>query len=235
MEGKKYKLSKETKNCDGYILHRIEALKNFMNVRVGKKGGWVESEKNLSQEGDCWVYENAKVFGKAKVLENARVHDNAIVTSNAKISGNAIVLGNALIADNALILDHAKVCENALVVGNAKVYEAAVILGNVEVSGNALVSGTAIVSGKAQISNNANIKSITDFLCINPIGGRNDSVTFYKTVEGIHVVVGCFNDRIEAFEQAVQETHGNNEYAEQYSAAIQLAKVSILNGKMIKN
>jgi hypothetical protein len=37
----------------------------------------VESERNLSQEGNCWVCGNAKVCGDAEVCGNAKVCGNA--------------------------------------------------------------------------------------------------------------------------------------------------------------
>ena len=45
-------------------LRRIRALRDIprYNVKAGDLGGWVESEKNLSQEGDCWVGGNARVY-----------------------------------------------------------------------------------------------------------------------------------------------------------------------------
>ena len=42
---KKYRLTDETINVDGRILHRIEALKDFGNVKKGDKGGFVEKEE----------------------------------------------------------------------------------------------------------------------------------------------------------------------------------------------
>ena len=52
---KKYKLTEETINVNGITLYRIEALKDFANVKKGDKGGFVEKESNLFQSGDCWV------------------------------------------------------------------------------------------------------------------------------------------------------------------------------------
>ena len=52
---KKYKLTEETINIANKTLYRIEALKDFANVKKGDKGGFVEKEENLSQSGDCWV------------------------------------------------------------------------------------------------------------------------------------------------------------------------------------
>ena len=52
---KKYELTRETKVIDGVELHRIKALNSFGSVEKGDLGGWIESEKNLSQDGDAWV------------------------------------------------------------------------------------------------------------------------------------------------------------------------------------
>ena len=75
---KKYKLTEETINVDGRILHRIEALRDFSYIRQGDKGGFVEGESNLSQSGNCWVYGNAVVYGNVKVGGNANVGGNGL-------------------------------------------------------------------------------------------------------------------------------------------------------------
>lgn len=67
MGTKKYKLTEETIIVNDKSLYRIEALKDFGNVKKGDKGGFVENEDNLSQYDDCWVYGNAKVYHYADV------------------------------------------------------------------------------------------------------------------------------------------------------------------------
>ena len=122
---KKYELTDETIEVYGTALHRIKALKDFGNVKKGELGGYVESEHNLSQEGNCWVcgnaevYDNAEVCGNAEVYDNALVYGNAKVYSNAKVYGNALVYGNAKVCGNALVYSNALVCGNAEVCGNA--------------------------------------------------------------------------------------------------------------------
>lgn len=68
----KYKLTDETKEIFGRTLHRIVCVTAFANVDAGEFGGWIEREKNLDQDGDAWVYGNAKVCGNADyiVLKN---------------------------------------------------------------------------------------------------------------------------------------------------------------------
>ena len=80
---KKYELTDETIEVYGTALNRIKALKDFGNVKKGELGGYVESERNLSQEGNCWVYDNARVYSNAKVFGNAEVCGNAEVFGNA--------------------------------------------------------------------------------------------------------------------------------------------------------
>lgn len=50
---KKYKLTNETIVHFGFTLYRIEALMDFSDVKAGDKGGFVQSENNLSQLGNA--------------------------------------------------------------------------------------------------------------------------------------------------------------------------------------
>ena len=91
---KKYELTEETIMINGNLkLYRIRALKNFGDVNAGDLGGYVESENNLSQEGSCWVYDEAKVFNDAMVFGSARVYGSASVYDSASISGNSRISG----------------------------------------------------------------------------------------------------------------------------------------------
>ena len=106
---KKYELTNESITIDNHILYRIRALRDFGNVKAGELGGYVESEYNLSHEGDCWVsgdgkvFGNGRVFGNAEVYGNARVAGHAWVYDNAKVCGDAWVFGNACACCNILI------------------------------------------------------------------------------------------------------------------------------------
>ena len=137
---KKYKLTDETIQVFGHTLHRIEALTDFFDVLKGDKGGFVESEENLSQEGDCWVYDTAKVWGDARVLDNAKVYCDVSVYGNASIYENAEVWGNVMVFGNA------KVC------GNAEISDDAIISDNAEVCGYAIIYGRAVIEGDAKVA-----------------------------------------------------------------------------------
>ena len=116
----KYEMLYEDKiEIGSHTLYRIRALKDFENVKAGDIGGYIEKEENLLQEGICWVYGNARVYGDAwvfddaQVFENARICDNAWVYGNARVYGNAWVYGNARVLDKACVYDHAHICDNA--------------------------------------------------------------------------------------------------------------------------
>ena len=156
---KKYKLTDETINLNGATLYRIEALKDFGEIKKGDKGGFIESENNLAHEGDAWVYDNAHVYGDACVFDNARVYNNAFVSGYAQVYGNAFVYGNAWLYDNTRVCGYAWVADNARVYGNAivcddsSVFGSACVYDNAHVYGDALVRGYACVCGDAEISN----------------------------------------------------------------------------------
>ena len=63
METKKYEMTEETIEVNGRTLHRIKALKDFGDVKKGELGGYIESEKNLNENGNAWVYGDARVYG----------------------------------------------------------------------------------------------------------------------------------------------------------------------------
>lgn len=115
---KKYELTSETLQYVGHTLHRIKAVKDFGSVKAGEYGGWIENEKNLSQDDNAWIYGEAMVFGNAKVCDYAEVH------SKAKVFGNANVFGNAKVYDKAIVYDNAIVYGNASIRGDAKVHDA---------------------------------------------------------------------------------------------------------------
>lgn len=152
VENKKYEILETHSIEDGIdTLFRIRALRDFGNIKQGQLGGYVESEHNLSHEGNAWIYNWAKVSGNAKVIDDAKVRNMARVMHDAVISGNAIVYNNAVVEINAVVKDNAQVYGDAYVTGKSE------IGGNAEVHGNADVCDTASIYGNADVSYNATI------------------------------------------------------------------------------
>ena len=81
----KYKFTGKTKEHLNRTLHQIEAIRNFGNVEKGTVGGWIEKESNLSHEGECWVYNDAKVFGNAQVFGDTLVFGNTLGKKNQNL------------------------------------------------------------------------------------------------------------------------------------------------------
>ena len=169
MEEKKFELTDETVKCGEHILHRIKALKNFGHIAKGDLGGYVEKEENLSQEYECWVYGNAKVYGdayvsdfssissNAKIFDNAMVYDHAVITDFSIISDNAKVYGNARIHDHAVISGNSQVYNRSIVSGDANIGDNARIYDDARVCYNAWVYGNAKVFERAQVGANQKV------------------------------------------------------------------------------
>lgn len=161
---KKYKLTDETINLNGATLYRIEALKDFGEIKKGDKGGFIESENNLAHEGNAWVSDNAHVYGDACVFDNARVYNNAFVSGYAQVYGNAFVYGNAWLYDNTRVCDYAWVADNARVYGDANVCDDSSVFGSACVYDNARVYGDALVRGYACVCGDAEISNKSDYI-----------------------------------------------------------------------
>ncbi|WP_413491872.1 hypothetical protein [Morganella psychrotolerans] len=96
---KKYRITDVTKEFNGILLRRIE------NIATNRYGGWVGGEHNLSQDGSCFIYNEAMVYGSGRVSGNASIHDTAIVCDSAIVTDDAMVSGNAII-DGSIILSN---------------------------------------------------------------------------------------------------------------------------------
>lgn len=171
-ETRKYELTGETKTVpyrayrttSSITLHRIRAVADFGDVKAGQLGGWIESEQNLSQDGNAFVYEESEVFwdaridgnaqirGKAKVYDNAHIYDNAQVSKNARVYGNAQIYGHAQVSGDAQVYYDAQIYGNAQVSGHAWIYDNAKISDEAQVSGNAQVYGDTVISGNTHVS-----------------------------------------------------------------------------------
>lgn len=173
----KYELAMDEATCVmfGKKHYRIRALRDIPahGIPAGRVGGFVESEKNLSQEGDCWVAHDALVTGDACVTDNAVVSGRATVMEQAKIQKDAQVSGYVVVTGNAVVGEHALVTGNAVVMDEAKVLSTAYICGDAQVCGkskignatvkdravvmDSFVWGEAHISGDAVVVNNARL------------------------------------------------------------------------------
>lgn len=220
MEAKKYKLTDETIEFDGNILHRIKALKNFSNVHEGDLGGWIEKEENLSHNGDCWVY------GDAMVYEKSFVHGNARIYGQAEIFNNAEVYGNACIFDNVCLYGHSKVFENARIWGNVHVRDRAKVYGCPRISENAFIHEDAIINGPVVIEShttiggNAEVSELGDYITFQTNWSFCDYFTWTKSNNMWHT--DTFNGTGKEFIK--HECKQSKERGKKYEAYVQFVE-----------
>ena len=90
------------------------------------------------------------------------------------------------------------------------------------------VDGDASVEGNAWVGGNALVKGTRDIYWISCIGSRDGTTTFFRNANNdISVSCGCFYGTIDEFAAAVTKTHGDNEHAQAYRHAIEIAKLRI--------
>lgn len=180
----KYMITKNTKTIGDTILHQIKSLQSFSDVSAGDLGGWIESEANLSQNDEAWiyedsyVYEHAYVYGNAKVTKcscvsgHAHIYDDAII-ENSNVCGNAQIFGNAYIIKSH-IDGHVQVFDNTTL-DSSHVHDHAIISGWTSLN-ETTVSSTAVLKSEspmiiryACITGDALIEKENDYFIMGPI------------------------------------------------------------------
>ncbi len=107
-------------------LFQIRALRDIpsIGVKAGDLGGYIENKGNLSQEGDCWVGIDARIYGNAHVCDNAQVYDTAWVSGDARVSGSAYVAGDAWVKGDVILNENMEVTGIARIISMAQIYYA---------------------------------------------------------------------------------------------------------------
>ena len=186
---KKYELIKESKTIfEGREVYRIRALKDFRNVRAGDVGGWVCSYNNLSQEGNCWIYGNAKCLDHARIFDNAmiidnskmfdksKMYDNSMMCDNSMMYNNSMMCNRAIMRNSSMMLDNSKMfdnsimyddtvmCNSSIMLDNARMYYKAKMYGNAILDGNKLLYGSINKSYKKIFQHHCENRLITAIL-----------------------------------------------------------------------
>lgn len=103
--GRMYKVNEE-RDVSKYLMipegnmFRIMALRDIDNfyrpIKKGEYGGLISSSANLSQSGECWIFDNSIVS------QNATVQDNAAVAGNSEVLGNSVICEHAFVKDSII-------------------------------------------------------------------------------------------------------------------------------------
>lgn len=182
---KKYQLTPNSLKHKGVMLYQIQALKDIPNigVKVGELGGYVQSEANLSQEGECWIHYSAVtpsaiVYGNAQVRDDAQVYFNVEICGEAEISGKCcltasksslgiLISDRVKISDNVelraknyghiTILDDAQIKDNVILLADEYHSWGIRIIGKSKIYGNAKIEGYCYIKDNSEIFDNAYI------------------------------------------------------------------------------
>lgn len=107
-----------SKSFGNYTLYRVQSIRQIrplsyttnpyvgLVIPAGTIGGWIQKQYNLSIQGECWVGEQAMVFGDARVRQSSYVGGNACIYGAANIRGHSNIRDHAQIFGNAQIGDY---------------------------------------------------------------------------------------------------------------------------------
>ena len=162
-------------------LFRIRALRDFGDVKKGDLGGYVQSERNLSHSGDCWLYnyskcynngrvtKNAKLLGRSEVKEYATATDNVVMMDYSTAQGDAYLGGSVIMRNWAVAGENCRVTENATlaqhsvtgghttITGKPYIGGYTYARGNIEISGEGTILGGPYIQGSVKISGSYHI------------------------------------------------------------------------------
>ena len=123
MENRKYELTNIIMEFHGRILYRIRALKDFSDVKKGDLGGWVSNENNLSQEGYCWIYNEAKCMDNARMYDNSTMHDYSRMYDYSIMRGNGEMYGHSEMFNYSEMYDYSIMHDNSIMYDYSEMHD----------------------------------------------------------------------------------------------------------------
>lgn len=188
---KKYKLiragkmSVHQRDWKARRFYQLVALRDIPlhNVKAGDLGGYVTDDQILSQEGNCWIGEEAQVIDEVRVFGDAYIGGKSLVYNffgyDLFIKDNAILRENAVvwIYRDTSTLTHGLTSE-VIIGGSAEIYGNANLVNVKEVSGFAKIHGDAhlgnntVVTGTVDISGGTRIDEGVKILGDTQIFGK---------------------------------------------------------------
>ena len=200
---KKYEMTNITMEFEERTLYRIRALKNFRNVKAGDLGGWVSGKHNLSQEGDCWIYDEAKCMDNARMYHNSAMYNNAVMCDFSEMHGcsemhnysamldNSRMYNCSAMYDNSRMYNDSKMYSNSRMFDNSTMCNKAVMLDNSKMFENSRMYRDSRLKNKEKLCGKLVCK-VDRFIEINNTGGR--VVTGVLKDGKILYNIGCQNE-----------------------------------------
>ena len=188
---------KRAENIEKVTVYRIKALRSFGDVTEGDLGGYVESEENLSHEGDCWIYDESAVMSKSRIYENAKLYGDSRFSDYSVAYGNC-ELQNVIAQLASKIYGNIKVVNSYTRIINSDIYGDITIMGNnyitfCNINGDFRLEDIAIYgedNDRAEIhthlrniniAGNAKINSASDYIKIDGAGLVDFEAIFFRT------------------------------------------------------
>jgi carbonic anhydrase/acetyltransferase-like protein (isoleucine patch superfamily) len=227
----KYRLTDSIKMVEGKTLHQIRACCDIPlhGIHAGDLGGFVESERNLSQDDACWLVPNACVYDAALLCQSAYASGSARVNRNAVVYGMSELNDYVLVTDNSRLRDHTILYDNVTISDNVRVSGHVVLAENVRLRDNARVRDCGVLDHNALVGGNANIQSDRDVFYIQTYIDDAVDVTFYKTIDNSIGVAYKKNSSyvIESFLAAIELQHGTGRIFKFYKRLCDSAKIAL--------
>jgi ADP-glucose pyrophosphorylase len=144
---KTYKLDlKDVKNLNEFKLFRIISTKNFNDVNIGDKGGYIDKTSKL--ENNAWV-------SSGFVYNNSTV-DNSIVENNSRVNNSTVnnsTVNNSRVANNSTVNNSTvnnSTVNNSTVANNSTV-------NNSRVANNSTVNNSTV--NNSRVANNSTVNN----------------------------------------------------------------------------
>lgn len=123
------------RNENGFVtVYRIQAIKDFGDVKKGDLGGFVSDEYCISPYGNCWVYDDSIVVASS-IADNVEVRKNSMVVSSF-LTDNVIIEGSKIF-NKSVVTDDTKIGGNITI-------KHSVISGSSRISGEKVIEGEVI-------------------------------------------------------------------------------------------
>lgn len=90
----------------------VSYQKEEKEIKSGQKGGYIQSMKNLSQDGSCWVDDKAVAFANSSVEDESYLGDHAAIGDHVKLRDNTKVI------DFVQLGGEITLCGNSIIIGS---------------------------------------------------------------------------------------------------------------------
>ena len=170
MGSRKYELTNISMEFGIKTLYKIRALKNFSDVKKGDLGGWVSSENNLSQEGNCWIYDEAKCMDNARMYDDScmynysemydssRMHGDSKMYDSSEMHDSSTMYGNSIMYGNSMMCGYSKMFDNTEMFDDSAMYEYSVMNGYSIMFGNSELYDDSEMHGRSRMYGDSILK-----------------------------------------------------------------------------